>query len=208
VSIRTRLALLAAALGVALTAVPAAADASTRAGDRCERRGAVTLEANAAVRIYEISDEQDQHTMFGCRYRTGRTTALASWFDCGCSRADEPTPQVALNGLAAGVNRYSCPPTNDACTGRFTVYNLLTGRRLRQTDTTGAVQAVVTRGGAAAFVTSSRSVTAPTNQLIALDGGGRRVLDPGPNVVYTSLALAGNRVYWMRGDAAQTALLR
>lgn len=171
----------------------------------CAAKGSTTVALNPQARVYERAQrgDTDQHLLIGCLLRSGRTTQLDSWFSCGCSRGDETGPQVWLRGTVVALNRYSCPPDPflGNCVGSAHTVDVRTRRTLRRANTGTSVSALVLGpGGAFAYVSSGGAVSKS-------DAGGESVLDAGPGVDPTSLAIAGARVYWTRGGAPQSALL-
>ena len=96
------------------------------AGKPCVASGAITVVRSLQARIYERGG--DEHVLVGCNRLSGRRTVLARWFDCECSIADEPAPQVWLAGRHVAVNQYFCPPDASPCSGSLRVFDLRTGR--------------------------------------------------------------------------------
>jgi hypothetical protein len=183
----------------------AAGPRSHRTPVTCAAKASRTVALNPQARVYVRSQrgDADQHLLIGCLLRSGRTTELDSWFSCGCSRGDETGPQVWLRGTVVALNRFSCPPDPllGGCVGGAHTFDLRTLRTLRRANTGTAVSALVLGpGGAFAYVSSGGAVSKS-------DAGGEGVLDAGPGVDPTSLAIAGARVYWTRGGVAQSALL-
>lgn len=199
--------LLLASLSVLLACAGSANAARPRhhSAPTCAAKGATTVALNPQARVYVRSQrgDADQHLLIGCLLRSGRTTHLDSWFSCGCSRGDEIGPQVWLRGTVVALNDYSCPPDPllGGCVGGAHTFDLRTRRTLRRANTGTAVSALVLGpGGSFAYVSSGGAVAKS-------DAGGEGVLDAGPGVDPTSLAVAGARVYWTRGGAAQSAVL-
>lgn len=206
---RTRLLLLTSLCALVACAAPAqAARARPRPAPPapCAVRGSTTVAQNAQARVYMRSERGDdsQHLLVGCLLRSGQRVLLASWFSCDCSRGDEPDPQAWLRGRIVAVNRWSCPPDPylGSCVGSARTVSLRTGERLREASTGSSLAALVLGPrGAFAYVSSGGTVAKS-------DASGETVvLDSAPGVDLGSLAIAGARVYWLRGGAPQTALL-
>jgi hypothetical protein len=93
-----------------LLAVFMLAPAVLAPGKPCAARGSTTVAQSLEARVYERGDEDFE--LIGCDRRSGRRTMLASWFNCGCSRADDIPPQAWLAGRHVAVNQYSCSPVD------------------------------------------------------------------------------------------------
>lgn len=182
-----------------------AARSSPRQVPTCAAKGSATVALNPQARVYERAQrgDADQHLLIGCLLRSGRSVQLDSWFSCGCSRGDETGPQVWLRGTVVALNRFSCPPDPllGGCAGGAHTFDLRTRRTLRRANTGTAVSALVLGpAGSFAYVSSGGAVAKS-------DAVGEGVLDAGPGVDPSSLAIAGARVYWTRGSTPQSALL-
>jgi hypothetical protein len=68
---------------------------------------------------------------------------------------------------------------------------------------------VLKADGAVAWIATARAIGKPkfVRQLLALDRQGFRVLDSGPSLDSTSLALHGSKLAWKHGTASRTANL-
>ena len=99
----------------------------------------------------------------------------------------------------------------------FRVVDVRRARRVYSADTSpegfSALEVVLRRNGSFAWI--ERGVEPPGGPGAAWvysvrvnDAGGERVLETSRDIDPESLALAGARIYWMRGGAAQTAVLR
>jgi hypothetical protein len=175
-----------------------------RASAPCAVKGSTTVALNPQARIYTRSQrgDEDQHLLVGCLLRSGRTTQLDSWFSCGCSRGDDAEPQLWLSGTVVAINRFSCPPDPLlGCVGGAHTLDLRTRRTLRRANTGTAVSALaIGPRGSFAYISSGGAVAKS-------DAAGEGVFDAAPGIDPSSLAIAGARVYWTRGGAAQSALL-
>lgn len=207
---RTKLLLLCAccALLVPAGAASAARSHSRRAAAPCTAKGSKTVALNPLARVYVRSErgDADQHLLIGCLLHSGQTVELASWFDCGCSRGDEPAPQVWLRERIVALNRWGCSPDPTSpfdCTGSARTVSLRTGETLRSANTGTSVAALVQGPrGSFAYVSAGGAV-------LKSDADGEGVLlDAGPGVASDSLAAAGVHVYWMHGAVPFAASLR
>ena len=173
-------------------AVPAAADAATKQERICAKRGA-TVARSATARVFEVN-RSDQRTLYACLRRGGGLQALASWFSCECSVADEPAPAAELlAGHFVAVTHYpSCGPFPCEATTTYTLRNL---RSRREVAPQGDVWQVVTGPGFFAY---------DDGRVVRVRGGREEVLDAAPGIEHFSLAVAGLRVYWMRDGAPQS----
>jgi len=195
------------ALLVSAASASAASVRSRPGPASCAAKRSVTVAQNEQARVYVRSQrgDADQHVLVGCLLRSGQKVQLDSWFSCGCSRGDESAPQVWLRARIVALNRYSCAPdplSLGGCTGSARTVSLRTGETLRRASTGTSVAALVQGPrGAFAYVSSGGAV-------VKSDGTGETVvLDAGAGVDPASLAVAGARVYWLRSDVPQTALL-
>jgi hypothetical protein len=186
-------------IAVSLAVAPAADAAPAKRKRRCAERGPRTIVRSLDARIWVESDDRDHRLI--SYYRTGRRWVIGYWYSCDCSIGDSSQPQTWLTGRFAAVNTYSCSPISivPECTGRLRVFDLRSpGRARHLIDSGGPVsQPLLKRNGSIALLIAGRLVRADTT--------GTAVLDEGPGIDAESLAASGNRLYWMRGDAPQTA---
>jgi hypothetical protein len=164
----------------------------------CAVRASATVVKSLQARIYERGG--DDHVLVGCNRRSRRRTVLARWFNCECSIADEPAPQVWLAGRHVAVNRYFCPPDASPCFGTLQVFDLRTGRVRYSADTGALIELVIKPNGSVAYVLGP--------QLIRIDTGGSAIVDEGPGIDSGSLAVNRTRLYWLRDNLPQTTSLR
>lgn len=207
---RTKLLLL--CICCALLVVFAASATAATSGARskpapCAAKGSTTVALNPLARVYVRSQrgDVDQHVLVGCLLHTGQRVQLTTWFNSGLSRGDELAPQVWLSGRIVAVNRYGCSPdplSPADCSGGARTVSLRTGETLHRANTGSSVAALVQGPrGSFAYVSSGGAV-------VKSDATGETVvLDAGPGVDPTSLAVASARVYWLRAGAAQSSLL-
>jgi hypothetical protein len=177
-------------LVVAASAPPATAAASTRA--TCEFRGMRTVAANREAVLLK-----DRAGYAGCLRSSGRRVFLAEF------EGDRPPNVGVLNGHFAASNGRSCNRYYDTCSSLLEVRNLRTRHSVALLTGVSTVTDIVLRsnGSVAAIATDA----AGTPQVWAIDRLGKRVLDPGPDVQPGTLALAGGKVYWMRGQTPVAA---
>lgn len=164
----------------------------------CAVRSSATVVKSLQARIYERGG--DDHVLVGCNRRSGRRTVLARWFNCECSIADEPAPQVWLARRHVAVNRYFCPPDASPCFGTLQVFDLRTGRVRYSADTGALIELVIKPNGSVAYVLGP--------QLIRIDTGGSAIVDEGPGIDSGSLAVNRTRLYWLHDNLPQTTSLR
>jgi hypothetical protein len=205
---RTKLLLLCAccALLLSVASASAARSPSRPKPTPCAAKGSTTVALDPLARVYVRSErsDTDQHVLIGCLLHSGQRVELASWFNSGLSRGDEPGPQVWLRERIVAVNRYGCSPDPlmPDCSGSARTVSLRTGETLHRADTGSSVAALVQGPrGSFAYVSSGGAV-------VKSDATGETVLlDAGPSVDTTSLAVAGARIYWLRAGAPESALL-
>lgn len=193
-----RRAVLPIALLLALGASSAPADAATKKERVCAKRG-FTVASSKAARVFEV-DRQGDRAMYGCLRSGGRLQLLSSWFSCDCSVGDEIAPDVELHSRRfAEVTEYeSCGPVPEpTCGGSSTSVRDLKARR--DHPAAGDVTQLIARGRAFAYL---------DGRVVLVDGGGRRVADPGPEIEDGSLAFARTRLYWTRAGQPFSAPLQ
>ena len=164
----------------------------------CAVRSSATVVKSLQSRIYERGG--DDHVLVGCNRRSGRRTVLARWFNCGCSIADEPAPQVWLAGRHVAVNSYFCPPDQSPCTGAMAVVDLRTGRVRYSAETGALIDLVIKPNGSIGYLLG--------RQLYRIDSRGSALLDEGPGIDGGSLAVNRTRLYWLRDNQPHTSSLR
>ena len=186
------------ALLVACLVVPTSAAAAPSAAPPCRAGGSSTVAKSLQARIYEHGG--DDRTLVGCNRLSGRRTVLARWFDCGCSIADEPAPQVWLAARQVAVNEYFCPPDASPCSGTLRVFGLRTGRALYSAATGTLIDLVIKPNGSIGYLLGQ--------QLYRIDSRGPLLLDEGPGIDGGSLAVNRTRLYWLHDNLPRTASLR
>jgi hypothetical protein len=176
-----------------LLLMPATADAATQQERACAERG-TTVERSPVARVFEVDRDGDR-TLYGCLRRGGRLQVLASWFSCDCSIGDDPAPGVDLlaGHFVALTRSPSCGPFPCEAKTTYTLRNL---RSRRAVSPQGAVRQVVKGPGFFAY---------DDGRVVRVRGGREDVLDAGPGIEPSSLAVAGRRLYWMRDGAPRTA---
>ena len=179
-------------------AQPAAAATKKERQRICAKRGS-TVDSSKLARVFSVDHQGDQ-SMFGCMRSNGRLQLLSTWFSCGCSIGDDPTPGAELHaGRFVEVTEFaSCGPVPDPSCGGSTT-SLRDLRTRRTFSVTADVSQVVVRG---------RFVAYADGRVVLVDGAKETVLDPGPGIEDGSLAFSSTRLYWIRDGQPQTALLQ
>jgi hypothetical protein len=179
---------LVAALAAALIAAPAA----QARRPSCLTSGR-TLQANGSARLFYVGDAAE-YTLYVCWRPTRRVHAIGA-----LELAPNGAMHPKLSGRWVAYDEEYCDHGTGTCSGRVLLYSARTGRRVRAaTQQSGLADALVlTTGGIAAW-TRDGAVS-------KLGPGGTEQLDPGPGD--GSLALAGTRLYWLRGSVPMSALL-
>jgi hypothetical protein len=174
----------------------AVSDAAAKPRPRCERQG-ITVEKSPQVRVFATDHDGDQ-ALYACWRPDGRRQLLASWFSCDCSIGDAPAPFTELH-----AGRYievtvpaNCGPYPAPGCGGATI-SLRDVKTRVEVDPAGDVIDVVKLG--------ARRFAYADGRVVVARGTAQEVLDPGPGIEPGSLAAAGQRLYWMRGDAPFTA---
>jgi hypothetical protein len=175
---------------VVVASAPPAAAATPRA--TCEFRGLRTVAANQEAVLLKA-----RWGYAGCLRSSGRRVLLAEF------EGDRPPDVGVLSGHFAASNGRSCDRYYDTCSGILEVRNLRTRHSVALLTGITTVTDIVLRsnGSAAAIATDA----AGTPQVWAIDRLGKRVLDSGPEVQPGTLALAGGKIYWMRGQTPLAA---
>lgn len=183
-----RLAALAVAL-IALSALPAAADAKAR----CKVKGSETVKANSLVRVYSRPDDEGGTEVRGCWRATGRKVLLAYEFDddyvTSSSYRDLRLAGrfVAFVWEATDVScKAACPPDYQASRSGVEVRDMRS-RRARNASSSPAYGSLkLSRRGVAAWLDGS--------DLLVTDGAGAgRIVDAG---AIHAVGLRGLRLGW------------
>jgi hypothetical protein len=187
-----------AGLALLALAAPASTSAASTAA-KCSPKGSTALLATTEARVFKQRDN-----VFACRYKTGKVVKLGVDFSAGGAGVHD----FQLAGKYVGLVDDDC----DACDPVITVYDLTTGKARRDVDAAqgdgeepGVTSYVLTAKGSIAWI-----VVGEETRVFKSDGASAKaatLLDGAKGVEDDSLALAGNRIYWMRGTTVQTATL-
>jgi len=156
-----------------------------------------TIDASSYARVY-----RSRGFAYAC-LRDGRRRQI------GAARDDTYTGLYIyrLAGRFLATDELVCLRGVD-CTASLEVRDLVSGRVLRSAqvddDANEILDLVVTSKGEVAWIRSNNVV----RQVLKLDASGPpAVLDEGNDIAFSSLSLAGNRLYWMHGDGPRTGQL-
>jgi hypothetical protein len=72
----------------------------------------------------------------------------------------------------------------------------------------GVTDLELTRSGAVAWIVHNRFLRPPTLEVHKVDADGDAILATGGDIDARSLALSGNRIYWLQAGQPKTATLR
>lgn len=180
-----------AATGVELAGVPA----SAARRPECRQAGS-TVVANSVVRVYRVGP-RDDYRVAACDLRRGRKRFLGEW-----NAITGGIAHVALAGRYVAYKSGSCG--RDACNAVAAVTNVVTGgRRASAHRQDGGISAIVVRAnGSIAWIVAGRR--GDFVEVRKLEQERETLLDSDPMIDKESLALAGSRLYWLRGGQAQT----
>jgi len=197
-----------AALALTLCAVAPADAAKRKAKPSCAKKGSKTVVRSRHVRVYTAPGVRAEGStgtgLVGCLVANGKKTVLALKAT-GESTVPGAFDNVRLAGRYVAFStrttdtscKAACPPDFNPNTYSVRAYDLRRGRRVRLVNT-GPVSAVaVTQKGGVAWVQGS--------QLVAVDGGGQRVLDTG---AIGALSAEISIVSWVRDGVERFARLR
>lgn len=166
--------------------------------------GGTTQAKTDQIRVYELS-ESSQYDLKVCHLRTGRRTTLYSWFDCGCSVADEPSPHdvwVAGRFVAVQTNSGTGPPgAGGPPSPRYSVELLdaKAGKSLEMSAGLVGKLVIKPRNGSIAYTRSGA--------LHKLERGGQdKIVDPGP-IKESSVRLEGSKLSWTKNGQSFSATL-
>ena len=199
-----RLARLTAVVAVAGLALPHGADAA----ERCRPAGTKTLVQTRYVRVYAAGKTR----VYGCLFSTGKPRRL----DRGSASPVERAT-IRVNGRFVGFVRGALDSLGEAKS--IESVDLKSGEELYSAKDVGGgddldrvTDLAVTAAGALAWIVNTESGPhARRNEVETIDSTGRRTRDVatlGADIDERSLAVAGNRVYWTKGDAAMTVKLQ
>ena len=204
---RSRLAATCIFAAVVVAVVPDGAQA--RGKLRCATSGQ-TLTANRFARVFEV----DGHTRdtYVCVRKGRRVRKVASTaIDDLDVREPYGASEFRLAGQFLAYGTYHCGREHGSCDASVHVRNLRTWRHatfVRLPSGHPLVELVLNGDGKVAWSERIADRPEPPIQyhgaIVTADRSGRRVVDEHPDVDPTSLALTGDRLYWLRGGAAQT----
>lgn len=170
-------------------------------------RGGVTLAASGQVRLFRVGDNVE-HSLYACLLQ-GRRIRRLGYFLENTEGPDKPT----VAGRYVASDFFLCDRAV-GCSGRVGVDDMR--RRKYRISPTGAGRVgslVVTGRGAAAWIRDGEGngrTTAsppPVRSVQALLPDGTHRLDEGPDIDVASLALAGSRLYWLKGGVPRSVTL-
>lgn len=210
-------------LAVAAALVPAAAasppaSAAAQQARSCDSPAGRTLDSDGSSRLFS-------------RVTNRRAPQETSFYACWQAKTSVKVRRIARDvespdggGLGGGWlvgSRYAVlrdtynGPDYQAFSQR--VYDVKTGRLIRVLSLPQHESAsVYTRSGGVLYLDEpdASGLAGPTIELVAIDADGRRVVATLPRLtadggaIDHGLAVAGNRVYWMEGEVAKSAVLR
>jgi hypothetical protein len=207
---------LVASLCIGLVATAPASAAGRKAKPSCAKKGSKTVRRGAGVRVFTAparSDGERVVRLYGCLSSDGRKQVLSE-------RADDDYvtssgfDDVRLAGRFVGWHSFAtdvsckadCPPGYNPRSESAIAYDLRRRRIARRSVLsayTAGSMALTQRGGLAWL---SPGTPGP-QQLIALDGGGRRVLDTGA-IAASTVRAEISIVSWVRDGVERFARLR
>jgi hypothetical protein len=189
------------AAGAARGAFDGKGHGSSPNGPHCARRGSRTLFRDTTVRVYSFTRETETRT-YACLLRTSKRRWLdttyeddASWFSQFQHRGHW------LGFLEDWGTKYGNQGSN------VTAINMRTGERAGTSSEFTITYGIgLTSRGSLAWLDvpydhpseySVHKITAGARESVLLDSG--------PDIDSTSLAVAGTHVYWIRGGLTKTA---
>jgi hypothetical protein len=186
---------LCAAVVLPLAAASASAPRKPKGPKPCpsvSRASHSTLQA----RVYSAGAEPN-YRLVGCDLKTRRRTALASWYDCGCSVGDASPPALTLAYRFAAIEDTSCSPISPECYSSLIVRDLRSGRTIHA-DRDGTV-------GPLLFKPNGTMAYLDQRGLVKVERRQTTVVDSGPGIDRNSLATDGRHLYWLRDGQPHAA---
>lgn len=197
---RTRAALALGAAATALTATAAStASAAAAKRDPCRDPAFRTVTANGTVRVVRGPRGTEEHTARLACFGHRRAVVL------GDELSEESVGQVAVGGRFAAVALTSCSRYDGACESAVQVVDARAGRRSRKLYERGADAGLLVRP-TGAVVGLAREADGTFTLWHGARGRHADLRTRAP-IVPGSLALAGDRLYWLEGEEPRTALL-
>jgi hypothetical protein len=215
-----RLTLAATALVILLLTSSQAAGASRRAIGRCPPTKSHVMLADAQVTLYSVVEpvgvyHEERTRIYGCAY--GHKPYLVGARElCKGVPCEGPQREALAGPLVAyeesgggGVENSYYVVVRNLRTGRV-IHEMPTGTpppTVKSTIGAGPTTVIVVRpDGAVAWITET-GFHDPEYQVHAVDSSGSRELASGTNIDPSSLALAGNMLYWTQNGHAMSAPL-
>lgn len=186
-----------------------------RSTDPCTSGRLIASSSRGSLRaVRDPQNKRNTRAVFACSTKHPlRVAECGTESSCIAAAADANGCLAALGwnygGKSGGATTVS---SIDLCKGRARL--VATGPPASDSHGDYFVSDVIvgTRGRLAWIWGSQRlspGVVGPTVQeVIARSDGHRRVLDSSPDIDARSLAIAGSRLYWMKADVAQSAVIR
>jgi hypothetical protein len=175
----------------------AAVPAQSEQRPKCKVSGR-TLAANRTARAFDAYDRDGMHFVYGCLMSSRRVRVLGFSLVFNASGGSDLTLGALRGRWVATVSQF-----NGRDTG-LTVHDLRTGRK-RFASSSGDIDAVgITRSGSAAWTER----TADTVRVVAVTATGSLTIDDLAGIEHGSLAVIGNRLFWMRDGQPHSVLLR
>lgn len=185
-------------------ALPCSA-ADGRPGHNCATRGRTVL-ATRVARVFEAHyDISDDFETYACLYRGGGAKRLEY-----TSYGDSSTHyggRYQLAGRYAALVEVDCEA--GGCVYRPKTFDLRLRRIVRyyenpETSIAAVFSMRLAKNGSIAVLKRNFGLG---YCVCVVEADGTRTLDSGPDIDPSSLALAGDRVYWMRGSVPQSATI-
>lgn len=172
----------------------------------CSTQG-VTVDVNRFVRLYEIrySEAPDDYTARACDLATGKARHIGVYFD-----EDGGVAGFSLAGPYVAWIYDSCDRYSGHCQQNVSVLNVETGALRRSPTDHRSVffeEVLPNQHGDAVWIVSidvAPGSGAP-QEVWKLDSQGATRLDSDPAIDPGSLAIAGDRIYWAKGNQAYMA---
>jgi hypothetical protein len=205
-----RLVLTAVVLGTIATCLAASTPANAAKRLPCSKKGSKTVAADEHGRVFrQAYPREDKEIIFGCLYESDRRfVIIRSEGDGGLG------VRAAIAGPLTGYQFGSC--IEGDCVGGVGVSDLRDGTLVRYPSSDDPRDFEVSASGALAWIEPGsggfevRAAEGPPCSITGSCGAGDKgvLLDAGPRIAPTSLALSGARVYWTNGGTPRSARLQ
>ncbi|MEA2374213.1 MAG: hypothetical protein QOD53_676 [Thermoleophilaceae bacterium] len=193
---------------VAIVVALAPSGAAARRNHNCAVRGR-TVVANRVARVFRAHyDPNDDSETYACLYRGGGAKLLT--YDLAGSGTDVfHGAEFQLAGTFVASAQVECGGGECDYSSVRSV-DLRTRRTARspdrmQPDLLAPFALRLAKSGS--FAVAARERYPSVYGVFAVEARGKRTLDSGVDVDPNSLALAGSRVYWMRGGVPRSATI-